>query len=139
MKKQNITEAYKKILKKVDWKFIFDRCREYKVRIRKDDELAVLCYKYLTKKQRMKPYKIPKDKNGIPGFASPDVILEDKACNLIVAKYINKNHPETVSGETIRKVEKHIKETLKEYLNPAGQNNNIKTLKRKIKSTKEKR
>ena len=139
MKKYNLLKEYREVIKKVNRDFMYNRCKEYKVRIKKDDELPILCYKYLSKKQKMQPYEIPDDENNIPGFISHDVILEDKVCNLIVAKYINKNHPETVSDDTVKKVEKHIKDTLTEYIKQAEQNDKIARLKRKLKNKKVKK
>ncbi|MCB0726700.1 MAG: hypothetical protein R3A12_07470 [Ignavibacteria bacterium] len=89
--------------------FMLERCKLYKVRHRKnDDSLQTLCYKYLSKLEKMKPWEIPDDEFGNAGFVNPDRILEDEVIRLILARSIK--HP------SAKLFEKKVKDLIKDYI-----------------------
>ena len=106
----NIEKEFNVFLKKVNRQFMYDRCRDYKVRIKKDDELPVLCYKYLKKKNNMKPWDYPDDEDGNAVFLNRIVILEDKIALYIVLREINSRNKKEIPDEILKNLKISIKE-----------------------------
>ncbi|MBK8980742.1 MAG: hypothetical protein IPM38_00090 [Ignavibacteria bacterium] len=89
---------------------MYDRCRDYKVRIKKDDELPILCYKYLKKKRNMKPWEYPDDEDGNAVWLNPLVQLEDKIALYILYKKLNSTNKEELPDEKLKNLKVSIKE-----------------------------
>ncbi len=106
----NIEKEFNIYLKKVNWQFMYDRCRDYKVRIKKDDELPVLCYKYLKKKRNMKPWEYPDDEDGNAVYLNRLVILEDKIALYILYKELNSMNKKELPDEKLKNLKISIKE-----------------------------
>lgn len=119
----NIEKEFKKYLRKIDRRFMYDKCREYGVRICKDDDIPVLCYKYIRKKNKMQPWEYPDDENGIAAWVNPDKMIEDECALYISLKWINSNNKKIVSDKSVRNFEEKIKENIRfvkkceEYMN----------------------
>ncbi|HMQ67662.1 MAG TPA: hypothetical protein PKA90_01900 [Ignavibacteria bacterium] len=103
-------KEFNDVVNMITREFMLERCKLYKVRHRKnDDSLQTLCYKYLSKLEKMKPWEIPDDEFGNAGFVNPDRVLEDEAIRLILAGSIN--HPSK------KLIERRIKDLIKDYIN----------------------
>ena len=126
--KYNLEKEFSIILKKINREFMFNRCREYRVRIRKDDELAALCFKYLKKKERMKPWDYPDDENGNAAWLNPIINLEDDIAGYIVYSRINAKNKTSVSDEALKKFKERIKKTIEGHIEYVEEYDRIKKL-----------
>jgi len=106
----NIEKEFNIYVKKVNRQFMYDRCRDYKVRIKKDDELPALCYKYLKKKRNMKPWEYPDDEDGNAVYLNRLVMLEDKIALYILYKKLNSMNKKDVTDEKLKNLKVSIKE-----------------------------
>lgn len=115
-------------MKKVNRDFMYNRCREYKVRIRKNDDLPTLCLKYLNKKHKMQPWDYPVDGKGNATWLNPIINLEDEIAKLIIYEKISSINKESISDESILLLKEKIKNTLKEYLDNLKEYETIKKI-----------
>ena len=96
--KYNPEKEFNKIMNSITRKFMLERCKLYKVRHRKNEDiLETLCEKYLHKLNRMKPWEIPEDENGNAGWINPNRMLEDEGIKLTLARILN--HPSQKTHE----------------------------------------
>lgn len=114
--KYNLEKEFGIFLKRVNREFMFNRCREYRVRIRKDDDLATLCFKYLRKKEKMQPWDYPDDENGNATWLNPIVNLEDKVAWYIVYEKANSLNKNNVPDEALEKFKDRIKKTIEGHI-----------------------
>lgn len=109
--------------------FMLERCKLYKVRHRKnDDTLQILCYKYLYKLGKMKPWDIPDDEFGNAGWLNPDRILEDESIRLVLARSIK--HPSE------KLFEKRVKDLINDFIKEVEFIENVELAKRILKKKK---
>lgn len=114
--KYNLEKEFGIFLKRVNREFMYDRCREYRVRIRKDDDLATLCFKYLKKKEKMKPWDYPDDEKGNAIWLNPIINLEDKVAWYIVYEKANSLNKNNMPDESLKKLRERIKKTIKGHI-----------------------
>ncbi len=114
--KYNLEKEFGIILKRVNRGFMYNRCKEYSVRIRKDDDLETLCFKYLKKKKKMQPWEYPDDENGNATWLNPIINLEDDIALYIIYKKGNSLNKNNVSDESLKEIKDKIKNTIKGHI-----------------------
>ena len=102
--KYNLEKEFGVFLKRINRDFMYNRCREYSVRIRKDDDLAALCFKYLRKKEKMQPWDYP------------IINLEDNIAWYIVYEKANSLNKNNVTDEALNKFKERIKKTIEGHI-----------------------
>lgn len=114
--KYNLEKEFGVFLKRINRDFMYNRCREYSVRIRKDDDLAALCFKYLRKKEKMQPWDYPDDEKGNATWLNPVINLEDNVAWYIVYEKANSLNKNNVTDEALNKFKERIKKTIEGHI-----------------------
>ena len=114
--KYNLEKEFGVFLNRINRDFMYNRCREYSLRIRKDDDLAALCFKYLRKKEKMQPWDYPDDEKGNATWLNPIINLEDNIAWYIVYEKANSLNKNNVTDEALNKFKERIKKTIEGHI-----------------------
>lgn len=124
----NLEKEFGIFLKRVNREFMHNRCIDYRVRIRKDDSLEDLCFKYLKKKVKMKPWDYPDDENGNATWLNPIINLEDQIARYLIYKKANSLNKSNVPDEALKKIKEKIKKTIKGHIEYVEEHDRTKKL-----------